>query len=275
VTVGAPGFEAESRDLTIKDAGNTPLRIGWREKPVALAPAPPPNRSLRTLEAPPPPSPSAPKGEAAPTEELERIVPKAGTPPKRANPVPAADGFVPLFNGKDLTGWKTHPRQLDGWRVESGVLVGRGPDVSHLYTDRGDFKNFRLRVEVRINDGGDSGLLLRSSFGPHISNNVPTCPAGYEAQIAGIGPHWTGSLFRHGARSDIVVSVREPTTLPNQWFTQEVIAQDNQITALVNGRTVSSYVDPSRWYTRGHIALQIYLPPTVVEFRKIEIKELP
>src|SRR5262249_36987338 len=64
--------------------------------------------------------------------------------------------WVRLFNGKDLSGWRTHPDQPGSWRVEEGLLVGRGPQ-SHLFSGRGDFENFHLRVEVMINNGGGNG----------------------------------------------------------------------------------------------------------------------
>ena len=67
---------------------------------------------------------------------------------------PPATSFVPLFNGKDKTGWKTHPSQKGNWRVVNGVLTGSGPATTHLYTVRGDYRSFHLRVESRINDGG-------------------------------------------------------------------------------------------------------------------------
>ena len=53
-------------------------------------------------------------------------------------------GFVPLFNGKNLTGWKTHSSQPGNWRVENGILTGSSNGTSHLYTDRGDYTDFHL-----------------------------------------------------------------------------------------------------------------------------------
>src|SRR5438046_2960666 len=64
--------------------------------------------------------------------------------------------WVALFNGKDLSGWKTHPKNPGDWKVEDGVLVGRGP-VSHLFSERGDYENFRYKVVAMINDKGNSG----------------------------------------------------------------------------------------------------------------------
>jgi Domain of Unknown Function (DUF1080) len=81
-------------------------------------------------------------------------------------------GFVPLFNGKDLTGWKTHPSQPGNLRVVNGILigsdgvaVGNGRNVSHLFTERDDYKDLHVRAESRINDHGNSGLCFRVPFG--------------------------------------------------------------------------------------------------------------
>jgi hypothetical protein len=106
-----------------------------------------------------------------------------------------AKGWVQLFDGKDLIGWKIHgqpnPRdivriypKIEGgkpvayegqlkksdkvvplWRVEDGILIGSGPST-HLFSDRGDYENFYFRVEVMINDHGNSGQYFRTKFGP-------------------------------------------------------------------------------------------------------------
>jgi serine/threonine protein kinase len=185
------------------------------------------------------------------------------------------DGFVPMLNGKDLTGWKTHPAQRGNWRVTQGLLIGSGPTRSHLYTERGDYKDFHLRVEARINDGGNSGVYFRALFGPAVPAGNPQQPLGYEAQINSThrDVNKTGSLY--AAADGAVVSLRKSPVPPGEWFTQEVIAVGNQIVIKVNGKTTADYTDDKRLFTRGHFALQQLTPETVVEFRKIEIKELP
>src|SRR5262249_16752263 len=85
------------------------------------------------------------------------------------------DGWVELFNGKDLTGWKVYPKGTGKWKVEDGVIVGSG-NASHLFTERGDYKNFHFKVEAMINDKGNSGQYFRTKFGGGF-------PRGYEAQI--------------------------------------------------------------------------------------------
>src|SRR5262245_48868353 len=95
-----------------------------------------------------------------------------------ALPARAADeepGWKKLFNGKDLTGWKTYPSGTGNWKVEDGAIVGSGK-ASHLFTERDDYADFHLRAEVSINDAGNSGMYFRTQFGPGF-------PKGYEAQI--------------------------------------------------------------------------------------------
>jgi formylglycine-generating enzyme required for sulfatase activity len=184
-----------------------------------------------------------------------------------------AAGFVALFNGKDLTGWMTHPTQPGNWRVEDGVIIGSGPLASHLYTERGDYKDFHLRAEARINGGGDGGVCFRTSFGPFLPAERPMWPLGYEAQIncTGSDRNKNGSLFASGKT---VFSVLDSNSYPDFWFTLEVIAEGNHILTKVNGKVVADFTDTDRQITSGRIALQQHDPETKVEFRTIEIKEL-
>jgi hypothetical protein len=202
--------------------------------------------------------------------KFRKIAIKELPPPK-----PDDEGFVPLFNRKDLTGWTTHPKQRGNWHVEKGVLIGSGPAVSHLYSTRSDYQNFHLHVEVRINNGGNSGVSGRTLFGPAFPAKNPAWPLGYEAQIwnskAG-DPGQTGTLL---AGPGIPVRiVRESPVRSGEWFTLEMIAKGPNIIITVNGKTTADYTEEKRLFTRGHIALQQLDAQTVVEFRKIEIKEL-
>ena len=190
-------------------------------------------------------------------------------------PLPADDtGFVPLFNGKDLTGWKAHPKQPGNWYVANGVLIGSGPAVSHLYTERHDFTDFHLRVEARFNKGGHSGVFFRSPFGPRLPADAPMWPEGYEATInnARIVRNSTGGFYP-GVGHDVFTT--KFTTVPfGEWFTLEVIADGNVFDLFVNGTSSGYNAVGKNHFASGHIALQQFSPETVIEFRKIEIKEL-
>jgi serine/threonine protein kinase len=180
--------------------------------------------------------------------------------PSPKSPMSITDDFLPLFNGKDLTGWKIFGGGTGNWKVVDGVLIGSGP-ASHLFTERGDYENFHYRVEAMINDGGNSGQYFRTQFGPG-------SPKGYEAQINSThkDTQRTGSLYG-------IVEVTEQLHKPDTWFTQEVIADGDHIIIKVDGKTVVDTHDPR--YKKGHFALQQPDPGCVVKFRKIDVKELP
>jgi hypothetical protein len=181
-------------------------------------------------------------------------------------------GFVPLFNGKDLKGWKTHPSQPGNWRVEKGILIGSSDGVSHLYTERGDYMDFQLRLEARVNDGGNSGVYFRGPFGPNLptASNKPTWIAAYNAKIH--APRFGGLLIEPNSE---LHRTRETVLKPGEWLTFEIRAEGNHLVIQVNGQTTADYTDEKRCFDRGHVALQQHGPKTVCEFRKIEIKELP
>ncbi len=186
-------------------------------------------------------------------------------------PPPAESGWVQLFNGKDLTGWKMHPDQSGSWKVEDGLLVGRSMKPSHLFSERGDYENFHLRAQAKISKGGDSGLIFRCEYGLNGEDNKPA-PLGYEANIAFLTEFKTGSLWGAGWPP---VGPKDSLIAPDTWFTLEVTARDNHILIAVDGKTTVDFLDANDKYRRGHLALQAWAQGTVVCFRKIEIKELP
>ncbi len=209
------------------------------------------------------------------------------------------DGWIQLFNGQDLTGWKmVNPPSnqfksvtaktnaagkvvayvgtlKDGkeetlWRVENGMIVGGG-HASHLFSEV-EADNFRYRVVAKINDHGNSGQYFRTKIGPGF-------PQGYEAQINAThgDPIRTGSLYPAGGlskhRKEITVMNTAPHK-PDEFFTQEVVADGNHIQIFVNGKKTVDFTDPDNTYTKGHFALQGHDPGSVMTFKKVEYKPL-
>ena len=171
-------------------------------------------------------------------------------------------GWVQLFNGKNLDGWVVHPEDKARWSVPDGCIVGEG-GVGHLYTERGDYENIDYRIEAKISDGGNSGQYFRTAIKKGF-------PPGYEAQINSThsDPIRTGSLY--GFKD---CEVREMLVKPDEWFTQEVIAEGDHIIIKVNDKvTVDTHKDK---YKKGHLALQQHNEGSVVTVRKVEVKELP
>jgi hypothetical protein len=216
-------------------------------------------------------------------------------------PAPAddKDGWVPLFNGTDLTGWKmvdppsgqfksvAPKKNADGkvveyvgtlkdgkevtlWKVENGTIIGAGP-ASHLFSEN-EYDNFLYRIEAKINDKGNSGQYFRTKFAPGF-------PPGYEAQInATHGDKVkTGSLYPGGPLGKFRDKITVLDTAPHkadEFFTQEVTANGNKITIVVNGKPTIEFTDEGNTYTKGHFALQGHDPGTVVTFKKIEYKPI-
>jgi hypothetical protein len=182
-------------------------------------------------------------------------------------------GWVQLFNGKDLTGWETHPKDQAKWEVKDGMIVGTGK-VGHLYSKRDDYENFRYRVEAMINDHGNSGQYFRTKMQPGF-------PPGYEAQINATHSDKirTGSLYpsfgKLSADDSKKILVFKQLHKPDEWFTQEVIAVGNHIIIKVNDKTTVDFVDKANTYMKGRFAIQQHDPGTVIKVRKIEVKELP
>ncbi len=183
------------------------------------------------------------------------------------------DGFVPLFNGKDLKGWKSHPESKTKWEVVDGCITGSGP-ASHLFSERGDYTDFVFRVEAKINDGGNSGQYFRAQYGS-------SWPKGYEAQINATHADTikTGSLYpafnpKLTREQKDKISVKDCPHKANEWFTQEVTAEGNHIIIKVNGKVTVDFVDDAKTHTKGHFAIQHHDPGCKIMIRKAEVKEL-
>jgi formylglycine-generating enzyme required for sulfatase activity len=202
--------------------------------------------------------------------KVEESVGAGGSPTHAAGRLVGAqaNGWASLFNGKDLSGWKTHPTLPGAWRVEQGVLVA--PDAhSYLYTKCGGYRDFHLRIEARVEEGANSGVYFRAPFRSFRSAQPDAIEAAIDT-IPGSSVR-TGSLIAADQRR--LVAFTRPIVRPGEWFSMEVIAEGNHIVIKVNGVTTADYVDSERLESAGHLALQQASPGRLVQFRKIEIKE--
>lgn len=176
------------------------------------------------------------------------------------------NGFTPLFNGKDLSGWQMKPVGQGCWSVRDGMLVGE-KGTANLHADRKDFRNFRLYTEFKINAEGDSGVMFRCGGDRYFP--MPS----YEAQIMPQHKDDSARLYKYNAK-ELQGSWPASVLIPaNEWVTHEVIAEGGHVTVRVNGKTALTYDDPEP-IPVGGIVLQLASPETTVQFRKVEIMEL-
>jgi len=184
--------------------------------------------------------------------------------------VHAEDGeWISLFNGESLDGWKKVGKETSKWEVKDGALVGSG-DQSMLVTTGQAYKNFRYRAEIKINDGGNSGMYFRTKPEPGFTD-------GYEAQIDSThrDPIRTGSIYG-------MCHVYEQHVKPDTWFDYEIEVRDDvwrgremtRIKITIDGNELYEYLDFDKTFGAGHFAFQQHDPGSIVQIRKVEVMPL-
>jgi hypothetical protein len=176
-------------------------------------------------------------------------------------PTPGKDGWISMFDGKTLDGWKANERP-ESWKVVDGAIVGDGP-VSHLFWMARECENCEFYAEVKLNHSGNSGMYVRAAFGPGF-------PKGYETQVENTSPdpQKTGSLYG-------ISKVTEQLVQDDTWWSQHVIVQGNHIVIKINGKVVTDTVDDRNRYTKGYLALQQHNQGSIVQYRNLMMRPLP
>ena len=187
-----------------------------------------------------------------------------------------SDGWTHLFNGSDLTGWKTGENP-ESWTVEDSSLTGIG-ERSHLfYTGdelKDGFKNFELEVEVMTQKLANSGIYFHTEFQ---EENWPS--KGHEIQVNNthLGIHdytelkKTGSLY--GIRNTYKAFARD-----NEWNKIRIVVQGARVEVWVNDINTVDYVMPggpdNNPLSSGTFALQCHDPDSKVQYRSVRVKRL-
>lgn len=185
------------------------------------------------------------------------------------------DGWVNLFDGKSLKGWKANENK-ETWKIEKGSLVCHGPR-SHLFYmgDKKPFVNFEFKAEVMTTPGSNAGIYFHTRY-----QETGWPKFGYESQvnITHKDPKKTGSLYG-------VVNVSNPPAKDNEWWTQHIIVKGKNIQIKINNKTVVNYNEPGdkkatspqfeRRLNSGTFALQGHDPMSKVYFRNLRVKRLP
>lgn len=182
---------------------------------------------------------------------------------------------IPLFNGKDLSGWKvvsskpwiTRPCV---WTVHKGILCCRtGLPMGYLRTER-RYANYRLRFEWRWTDWpGNSGVLI------HVREPDKVWPRGYEVQLqrenAGDLYAMDGEDFSERVRAgQSPVPKREPSNERSVgfWNRGEIVCVGDSLRVYVNGVLQNEATGMTA--QEGYIALQSEKAP--IEFRRITLQ---
>lgn len=187
--------------------------------------------------------------------------------------------FVPLFNGTDLSGWELKQAKgdiKDYWSVKDKIMTAKA-GTGWIGTTK-EYGNFVLRVEWRIQEGGNSGVFLRV---PGVKEGVSPSQTGMEIQILDDNADkYKGKLKPTQYSGSIYTFV--PCAKPvykgvNTWNTFEITCKDDKVTVVYNGEKVAeadmnTSAEFAKRPHKGMIGLQNHGSP--VEFRKVEIKVL-
>jgi hypothetical protein len=221
-------------------------------------------------------------------------------------------GFVSIFNGKDLTGWKIPAGDNGHWKVVDGVIdydagseAPQGTDKS-LWTEKA-YKNFVARIDWRIKatpyvnrnmrivmpDGHDkldeNGKVINIA-GPDSDSGFMLRGTGKAQLNIWCWPVGSGEMYGYRTDTKMPPEVRAAATPKvnadkdiGQWNTFEVTAQGSTVTVVVNGKTVIDKITLPGLPAEGPLGLQHHgavtdgVPtgnPALVQFRNIYVKEM-
>ncbi|MFC1635450.1 DUF1080 domain-containing protein [Planctomycetota bacterium] len=218
----------------------------------------------------------------------------------------SSEGWVSLFNGRDLSGWDGDPSL---WSVKDGVIHGETTPENPLrsntflvYRD-GELKDFELKIKFRLRNG-NSGIQYRSK---EVSKRVIS---GYQAEVIN-NPEMAGFLYHEKGRGwlvsvgdlmvidengskEVISNVSDANELikvgfykEKDWNEYHIIAKGNHLIHYLNGYQTMELIDNDRVTDptdpkdlkgaarQGLLALQIHVgPPMVVEFKDIRVRHL-
>ncbi|MCH2180141.1 MAG: DUF1080 domain-containing protein [Mariniblastus sp.] len=190
---------------------------------------------------------------------------------------PSGDGWVLLFNTKDLTGWSQKNGTAD-YKVIDGTVKGttsEGSPNSFLCTDR-DFGDFELMFETKVDNGLNSGVQIRSQSKTEFKKGRVHGPQ-VEIEMA---PGESGYIYSEGTGRGWLSQKRDKkdTFKNGQWNQYRVLAKGARIQTWVNGIAVADMTDEDS-SRKGFIGLQVHgIPknkgPFSVQWRNIKIREL-
>ncbi|MBI5685202.1 MAG: DUF1080 domain-containing protein [Verrucomicrobia bacterium] len=217
------------------------------------------------------------------------------------------EGFVSLFNGKDLTGWEGRP---EFWSVQDGAICGRTTHETpakrntFLVCTAGEFSDFELRAQFKLAAGDEKGIVNSGvQYRSRVVDREYFMLSGYQADLGFRGrKNLSGTLWEEDGRSVLADSGRrvvlregESPTTPQKavesissardvrasyrdddWNDLVIIASGNRLQHYLNGKLAVDVTDETAAAAKtGTLALQIMAgPPMQVWFRNLLVKKL-
>jgi hypothetical protein len=196
----------------------------------------------------------------------------------------ADDGWVTLFDGRSLEGWRPNENKAS-WKVVDGQIVADGPR-SHLFysgpVQGANFKNFELEVEALAKPQCNSGVYFHTAYQ---EKDYPY--KGFEVQINNTATGEGGYLERKKTASLYGLrNIYKQFVPDDQWFKFHVAVRGKNVQIRLNGMLMVDYTEATppvipdgpetgRFLDRGTFALQCHNKGSVARFRSIRVRPLP
>ena len=217
------------------------------------------------------------------------------------------EGFVPLFNGKDLGGWSVRQPDNRDWSVVDGVIDcnphGEAKGDRNLWTEK-EYGDFELLVDWRIKESPyvnrsariilPDGTYKKDASGQPIAITVPNADSGvflrgqHKSQVniwcwpVGSGEVWGYRTDPNlSAEVHAGVTPKEKADRPiGQWNTFHIIMKGDRLAVRLNGKLIIDNAQLPGIPAKGPIALQHHgdrkdgdWGASLVQFRNIYLKE--
>lgn len=194
----------------------------------------------------------------------------------------AAEGWIPMFNGRDLAGWKSNEETPGVFTVENDVLKVSGGRAHLFYVGadgKATFRNFEFRAKVMTTPGSNSGLYFHTEYQ---ASGWPI--KGYECQVntSHSDAKKTGGLYA------VLDVMHNAPSKDNVWCDYYIKVEGRRIIIQIDGRTTADWTEPMDWdpaktltnmpgrkLGTGTIAIQGHDPKSTTYFKELAIRPLP
>ena len=202
------------------------------------------------------------------------------------------DAWISLFDGKTTAGWHSWKQEkvADGWKAEGGALHldPSSPNGGGDLVTNDEFENFDLKLEWKISEGGNSGIIFYVNDSPKYDDTYNT---GLEMQVLDNDKHSDGKIPKHRA-GNLYDLIQGPDVVKpvGEWNQAEIVSNKGSLKLYLNGvNVVTTTLWDDNWkkmvagskfkqwpdfgtFTKGHIALQNH--GNNVWYKNIVIKKL-